>query len=79
MILGLLDNTLTGKYEILVVKERICSHQFKSHHLRNVRIFAALFFHFWYIHAISNVLKKKKISLINQLFPKLLTPKYVVI
>ena len=64
---------------ILIVKERIYGHQFKSHYLKNVRIFAALLFHFLYIHAISNVLKKTQISLIAQVFPKLLTRKYVVI
>ena len=39
--------------------ERIYRYQFKSNYLNNERLFAIFFFNFWYLHAISNVKKKK--------------------
>ena len=44
---------------VLVVIERIYSYQFKSNYLKNHRLFAAFFLHFWYIYGIYNVLQKK--------------------
>ena len=63
---------------ILVVIERIYRYQF-SNDLKNYRHFAALLLDFWYLDAISNVLKKKKMSFIGRAFLKLLTPKNALI
>ena len=63
---------------ILVVIEGIYRYQFKSNHSKNHRPFAALFLHFWYLSAISNVLKKK-MNFRAQVFLKLLTTKDVPI
>ena len=43
---------------ILVIMERIYRYQFKSNYLKKSRVFAIFVLHFWYLHEISNVLKK---------------------
>ena len=43
---------------ILVVIESIYRYQFKSNDLKNHRVFAIFVLTFWYLHEISNVLKK---------------------
>ena len=63
---------------ILVVVERIYRYQFKANYLKDLRHFTAFFFHFWYLHEISNVLRKN-MSLIGQVFLKLLASKEVLI
>ena len=63
---------------ILVVIERIYSYQFKSNYKRKRDILLDSFFHFSYLNETSNVLTKD-MSLIGQVFLKLLTPKDVLI
>ena len=63
---------------ILVIMERIYCYQFKSNYLKSRRVFAIFVFHCWYLHEISNVLEKN-MSLVGQVFLKLLTLKDVLI
>ena len=63
---------------ILVVVERIYRYQFKSNYLKNHKFFAAFFFAF--LESTLNFqCSEKKMSLIGQVFLKLLTPKDVLI
>ena len=59
-ILGLLDNTLTGNYEYSRSNGENLRLPITSNYLKNYKVFAILFFHFWYRHEISNTVKKKK-------------------
>ena len=63
---------------ILAVIERIYGYQCKSDSLKMHQPFVWLSLHFWNLNQISNVLKKK-MSVIGQVFLKLLTPKHVLI
>ena len=51
---------------------RICRSLFKSSYLKNKRHFLAFLFHWWNLHQILNIFKKKKI-VIAHVFPKLAT------
>ena len=51
---------------------RICCSLFKSSYLKNKKHFLGFLFHFWNLHQISNIFKKKKIVIPN-VFPKLVT------
>ena len=62
---------------ILVVIERIYGYQFKLNYLKNQKIFAAFFCSFRVY--IKFPMFWKKMSLIGQIFLKLLTPKNVLI
>ena len=62
---------------ILVVISRIYRYHFKSNDLKNHKPFALFCWNIWNLHELSNVLQKK-MSLIGQVFLKLLTPKYVL-
>ena len=61
----------------MVVIERIYSYQFNSNYLKNRKPFTLFWLNICNLHVMSNVLQKK-ISPIDQVFLKLLTPKYVV-
>ena len=63
---------------IVVIMERIYCYQFKSNYLKSLRVFAIFVFHCWYLHETSNVLEKN-MSLVGQVFLKLLTLKDVLI
>ena len=63
---------------VLIVIERIYSHQFKSVYVKNRKPFALLFYNFCNLHSICNILKKT-MSLIGQVFLKWLTPDDVLI
>ena len=57
----------------------ICSifcNNFKRYYLKNGRLFLDFLLHFWNVHEIYNILKKRK-SVIALLFPKLLSRKEV--
>ena len=62
---------------ILVVISRIYRYHFKSNDLKNHKPFALFCWNIWNLHELSNVLQKK-MSLIGQVFLKLLTSKYVL-
>ena len=75
------DSFVTGwlpTTSIVAVIERIYGYQFKPNYLKKHKLFPVLYLRFWNVHEIPNVLKKKLI-LIGQLFPNLLTPKNVLI
>ena len=55
----------------------ISNNKFKRHYLKNKRLFGGFFLHFWNVHEIQNILKKK-MSILAQLFDKWLTAKEVV-
>ena len=55
----------------------ISNNKFKRHYLKNKRLFEGFFLHFWNVHEIQNILKKK-MSILAQLFDKWLTAKEVV-
>ena len=59
---------------ILFRIERICGPRFKCSYLKNETLSTILLFHFWNLHQILNIFKKKMI-LIATLFPKLQTVK----
>ena len=63
---------------ILVVVNRIYRYQFKANDLKDRRFWTAFFSYFWYLHEISNILSRD-MSLISQVFLKLLTSKDVLI
>ena len=52
----------------------ISRNNLKRHYLKNKRLFADFLFHFWNLHEIYNILKKKR-SILAQLFQKLWTAK----
>ena len=73
-ILGLLDNTLTGNYEnsrsngenlMLPIEIKLSK--------KSYTFWAIFLMHFWLLHEIFNVLKKR-MSLIGKVFLKFLTP-----
>ena len=51
--------------------------KFKRHYLRNKKLFVVFLLDFWNVHEIQNILKTK-ISMVAELFQKLLTPKQLV-
>ena len=53
---------------------RIFCNNFKRFYLKNARLFLDILFHFWNVHKIWNILKKR-MSVLALLFPKLLFPK----
>ena len=55
----------------------ISRNKFKHTYLKNKRLFVDFLLHFWNVHAIQNILRKKK-SIIALLFKKLWTAKEVV-
>ena len=54
---------------------RICNSHFKCIYLKNKNLFQNFLFHIWNLHLILNVLKKKKMIVIDNVFPKLETVK----
>ena len=56
---------------------RICRSLFKSSSLKRKKHFLGFLFHFWNLHQISNIFKKKKIVIAN-VFPKLATVQALV-
>ena len=77
MILGLLDNTLTANYDILVVIERIYCDQFKANYLKDQQFLH--YFCFIFGIRIKFPMFWRKMSLIGPVFLKLLSPKDVFI
>ena len=55
----------------------ISRNKFKRHYLKSKRLFRNLLLHFWNLHEIYNILKKK-MSILAKLFQKLWTAKEVV-
>ena len=55
----------------------ISHNKFKRHYLKNKRLFMEFLLHFWNVHEIQNILKKK-MSILAQLFQKLWTAEEVV-
>ena len=62
---------------ILFLTENIWRNQFGGNYLKNAKLFLNYFLHFWNLHEILNICKKK-MSFIADLFVKLRTPKNVV-
>ena len=62
---------------ILFLTENIWRNQFGGNYLKNEKLFLNYFLHFWNLHEILNICKKK-MSFIADLFVKLRTPKNVV-
>ena len=61
---------------IPAAKCRISCNNFKHYYLKNGRLFLDFLLHFWNVHEIYNILKKR-MSVLASLFPKLLFPKEV--
>ena len=59
---------------IPVAISRLSDNNFKRLHLKKERLFAYILLHFWNVHEIQNILKKKK-SILAKLLRKLLHPK----
>ena len=55
----------------------ISRNKFKRHYLKNKRLFVHFLLHFWNVHEIYNILKKK-MSILAYLFQKLWTVKEVI-
>ena len=55
----------------------ISRNKFKRHYLKNKKLFVDFLLHFWNVHAIQNILRKK-MSIVAELFQKLWTAKEVV-
>ena len=55
----------------------ISHNKYKPHYLKNEKLFVDFLLHFWNVHAIWNILKKK-MSILALLFQKLWTAKEVV-
>ena len=72
--LGAFLNTLTLMRSILFRIVRISCCKFKCSYLKNKKLFLDFLFHFWNLHQIFDILKKKVIVIAN-LFPKLQTKK----
>ena len=64
---------------ILVLMERIYRYQIKPTYLENRKIFAAFFFFAILESELNLQCFEKKMSLIGQVFPKLLTPRDVLV
>ena len=56
---------------------RICSSQFKCNYLKNGKLFLNCLLHFWNLHQILKILKRKMIAIAN-IFSKLQTVKMLV-
>ena len=56
---------------------RICNSQLERNYVENEKLFLNFLFHWWNLHQISNILKKKMIAIAN-VFPKLQTVKNFV-
>ena len=56
---------------------RTCRSLFKLSFLKNKKHFLSFLFHWWNLHQILNIFKKKKIVIAN-VFPKLVTVQYLV-
>ena len=56
---------------------KICNSQFKCNNLKNESVFLHFLFHFWNLHHILNILKKRMI-VIGNAFPKLQSVKILV-
>ena len=76
-ILRLLDNRLTANYEYSRSKRENLPLQIHMNLSKKVNLLCDLFLYYWNRYSISNDLKK--ISLMGQVFLKLLTPKDVLI
>ena len=61
---------------IPVARCRIYQNNFKRHYLRNKRLFLDFLLHFWNLHETSSIFKKK-MSILGELFPRLLILKNV--
>ena len=59
---------------IPVAKCRFSNNKFKRLYLKKEKLFEDFFLHFWNVHEIENILKKKK-SILAQLLLKSLHPK----
>ena len=55
----------------------ISRNKFKRHYLTNKKLFVDFLLHFWNVHTIQNILRKK-MSIVAELFQKLWTAKEVV-
>ena len=75
-MLGLFVNTLAANTSILVTIGRNSRNKFKWYYLKNQNHFLHFSLRFWNLPQTLSILKKK-VSLIAQVFPKLLTPKEV--
>ena len=62
---------------ILLIVQINFRNQFKRNYLKNITQFLKVLLHFWNLLEISHIFKKR-ISLMAQIFGKLLTPKYVL-
>ena len=76
-ILGLLGNTLTPNHMNSPHNRYKSTQQFQTSLSPKPKIFSKIFFHFWILHKIFRI-PKKKISLVARIFWKLLTPKNAV-
>ena len=76
-ILGLLFNTLTANFEYSRSNRENLPSPIQIIY-KTIDFFRYFGWNFWYVHEISNVLKKT-MSLIDQVILKLFTPKYVLI
>ena len=76
-ILGVFVNTLTGdaKYPVQDCENLLLPIQMNS--LKNLKLFPNSLFHFWNLHQILNILKKRMIVIAN-VFPKLQTVEILV-
>ena len=74
----MLVNTLTGNYEYSRSNRENLPVHIQIKLSKKASIFCCIVLHFWNLHSISNVLKKK-MSFIGQVFLKLFTPKDVLI
>ena len=63
---------------ILFKAVRICNSQFKCNYLKNEKRFLNFLFHFWNLHESLNILEKKNMIIIANVFPKLQTVKNFV-
>ena len=59
---------------ILWLIEAILRNQFRYYYLKNKRVFVNFLLHFWNVHEILNIFKKR-MTLIADVFPKLPSPK----
>ena len=73
-IFRLVVNTLTPDDKYSRRYMQISNNNFKGLYLKNQRLFFGFLLHFWNVHGIYKILKKKK-SILAWLFPKLLHPK----
>ena len=56
---------------------RICNSRFKCNYIKNGKVFLNFLLHFWNLHQILNILKKRMIAIAN-VFPKLQTVKILL-